>query len=272
MIIIDGKKVAEELLSDLKSKILLSDKKPILNILQVGDKPASNVYVGRKLKIAERIGIKANLFKFDDNISENVLLDKINELNQNREGMIVQLPIPKHMDTFKIINSIDPENDVDGLTFVNQGLLFCGKPNIISCTPLGILKLLQYYNINVSGKNIVILGRSLLVGRPLAQLLLNDNASVTVLHSFSENIKMITKNADILISAIGKPHFIDETFVKKNAVVIDIGISKTGNKITGDVYFDRVKNIASYITPVPGGVGPMTVACLMSNTYSVFYK
>lgn len=267
MIIIDGKKVANELLSDLKNRITSLKKNPVLNILQVGNNPASNVYVKRKLIVANQIGIKANLFKFDETIRESELIEKISLLNRNREGIILQLPVPKHIDTFKVINSIDYKNDVDGLTYTNQGMLFAGRPNIISCTPLGVLKLLKYYDIEISGKNVVILGRSLLVGRPLSQLLLNENATITIVHSFSKNVKQITKNADILISAVGKPNFIDDTFIKENAVVIDVGISKIDDKIIGDINFEKVQNKASYITPVPGGVGPMTVACLMYNTF-----
>lgn len=271
MIIIDGKKVAAELLSELKEKIRLKNVSPVLNILQIGSNPSSNIYVKRKLMIAEQIGIKANLFHFDEDVNEEKLLETVNLLNKNREGIILQLPVPKHINTFKVINSIDYRNDVDGLTYINQGMLFSDNPNLISCTPLGVLKLLKYYNIKISGQNVVILGRSLLVGRPLSQLLINENATVTVIHSFSKNIQLITKNADILISAIGKPNFIDNTFVKVGAVVIDVGISKIGNKIVGDVNFDKVKDIVSFITPVPGGVGPMTVACLMYNTFTLRY-
>ena len=269
MIIIDGKKVAEELLKELKVKIQSTGDKPVLNILQVGSNPASNIYVKRKLMVADQIGINANLFKFDDNIDEGKLLETINSLNKKRGGIILQLPVSQNIDTFNVINAIDYRNDVDGLTCMNQGKLFSGRPYIISCTPLGVLKLLKYYNIEISGKNVVILGRSLLVGRPLSQLLINENATVTVIHSFSKNIQSITKNADILISAIGKPNFIDDSFIKEWAVVIDVGISKIDGKIVGDVNFDKLKDKASFITPVPGGVGPMTVACLMYNTFTL---
>ncbi len=272
-VIIDGKKVADNITADLKQKLINMQKTPHLAVIQVGNNPASNIYVNLKKKKAEEIGIKSTVIHLDENITEKTLVDKIHELNDdiNVHAILVQLPLPKHINSVNIIKSISSRKDVDGFTSNNSGDLLNGIiPRAYPCTPKGVVRLLKEYNINIDGKHAVIIGRSNIVGKPLAIMLLNENATVTICHSKTQNLSDITKQADILISAVGKK-IIFKDMVKKNAVVIDVGIFKDeNNKTTGDVDFEKVKEIASYITPVPKGVGPMTIACLMENTIELF--
>lgn len=274
-VIIDGKQTAENITEQLKIEVSKMEKKPHLAVIQVGDNPASNIYVNLKHKKAEAIGIKSTVLKYPESISEAELINKIEEINQDKEinALLVQLPLPKHIDKDKIIKTIAPQKDVDGFTAQNTGdLLNSVTPIAYPCTPKGVLRLLKEYNIEISGKHAVIVGRSNIVGRPLAVMLLNANATVTVCHSKTQNLSVLTKQADILISAVGKK-IIFKDMVKKGAVVIDVGIFKDeNNKTTGDVDFENVKDIASYITPVPKGVGPMTIAMLMENTVELAKK
>ena len=272
-IIIDGKQVAENLTNNLEKEVSKFNVKPHLVVIQVGDNTASSIYVNLKKKKAEQIGIKSTVINYPDNISEEELIKKLQTLNSDTSvnAILVQLPLPKHINADNIINVISPQKDVDGFTAENTGNLLNGiTPKSYPCTPKGIIKLLDTYNIDVSSKNAVIVGRSNIVGKPVAVMLLNRNATVTICHSRTKNLSDITKNADILISAVGKK-MIFADMVKKGAVVIDVGIFKDeNNKTTGDVDFENVKEVASYITPVPKGVGPMTIACLMENTIELF--
>ena len=267
--IIDGRLIADRVYNDIYTKINTKNLHPKLSIIQVGNNPASNIYVNKKLNIAENLGINTNLYKFNSNIQKEVLVEQIQKCNQENSSTIVQLPLPKHLNANEIIDNIDSKLDVDGLTTINQGLLFSGQHCICPCTPLGVMTLLKNYNIDVVGKHAVIIGRSNLVGKPLMQMMLNANATVTLCHSKTINLQSITSTADILISATGCAKFINSNFIKQNAIVIDIGISYINNKICGDVDFDDVIDKVSKITPVPGGVGPMTVAMLMYNTVQV---
>lgn len=267
--ILDGKKLRDKIFENLKQRLNKMSKKPTLAVILVGDDPASQIYVKNKKKTAENLGINSIVINYPADISENILLDKIQELNNDNTitAILVQLPLPKHIDKFKIIDTIAPEKDVDGLTPYNSGKLFAGEePYVYPCTPKGILLLLDEYNIDLDGKHVVVIGRSNLVGKPVAQMLLNRNATVTMCHSHTKNLSEITKTADILVSAVGK-NIIGEKMLKSDCVVVDVGIFKDVNgKICGDVDFASASKIAAYISPVPGGVGPMTIASLMLNT------
>lgn len=268
-IILDGKKLRDKIFENLKQKLNNMSEKPTLAVILVGENPASQIYVRNKKKTAENLGINSIVINYPADISENILLDKIQELNNDNKitAILVQLPLPKHIDKFKIIDAIAPEKDVDGLTPYNSGKLFSGEePYVYPCTPKGILLLLDEYNIELAGKHVVVIGRSNLVGKPVAQMLLNRNATVTMCHSHTKNLSDITKTADIVVSAVGK-NIIGEKMLKSDCVVVDVGIFKDINgKICGDVDFASASKIAAYISPVPGGVGPMTIASLMLNT------
>lgn len=268
-IILDGKKLRDKIFENLKQRLNNMSEKPTLAVILVGENPASQIYVRNKKKTAENLGINSIVINYPSNISENILLDKIQELNNDNKitAILVQLPLPKHIDKFKIIDAIAPEKDVDGLTPYNSGKLFSGEePYVYPCTPKGILLLLDEYNIELEGKHVVVIGRSNLVGKPVAQMLLNRNATVTMCHSHTKNLSDITKTADIIVSAVGK-NIIGEKILKSDCVVVDVGIFKDVNgKICGDVDFASASKIAAYISPVPGGVGPMTIASLMLNT------
>ena len=268
-IILDGKKLRDKIFENLKQRLNNMSEKPTLAVILVGDNPASQIYVKNKKKTAENLGIYSIVINYPSNISEKILLDKIQELNNDNKitAILVQLPLPKHIDKFKIIDAIAPEKDVDGLTPYNSGKLFSGEePYVYPCTPKGILLLLDEYNIELEGKHVVVIGRSNLVGKPVAQMLLNRNATVTMCHSHTKNLSDITKTADIVVSAVGK-NIIGEKMLKSDCVVVDVGIFKDINgKICGDVDFANASKIAAYISPVPGGVGPMTIASLMLNT------
>jgi methylenetetrahydrofolate dehydrogenase (NADP+)/methenyltetrahydrofolate cyclohydrolase len=270
--ILNGKQVAKEIKENLKIEVdSLKEKKifPKLAVIMVGDNPASKVYVKNKSKACEKVGIEYEEYLLDENIEEKELFDLIDRLNLDKtiNGILLQSPIPKHLDQNEAFKRILPEKDVDGFNPVNVGNLSIGNDCFISCTPFGVMKILEYYGIELEGKNAVVLGRSNIVGKPMVQCLLSKNATVTVCHSRTKNLKEITKSADILVSAIGKPKFVTADMVKAGAVVIDVGINRTeGSKtISGDVDTEEVSKVASKITPVPGGVGPMTIAMLMYN-------
>ncbi len=269
--IIDGKKISTELKEELKREVAEWKKKgreAALAVIQVGNDPASSVYVRNKKRACEYIGIGSLNYELPEETTEAELLKLIAELNAKKEvsGILVQLPLPKHMDEDKVIHAIDPAKDVDGFHPQNVGALVIGQKGFVSCTPAGIIELLKRSGVEIDGKHCVVVGRSNIVGKPMALLMLRENATVTITHSHTKNLKEICKQADILIVAIGKNRFITADYVKKGAVVIDVGIHRDeNNKLSGDVKFDEVEPLASAITPVPGGVGPMTIAMLMNN-------
>ena len=285
--IIDGKMYAEKLLGEIHplSKGFLNNfnRKPCLTVILVGDNPASKIYVKNKILIAKKIDIESREILLGSDVTEDELIHHISILNkdQNVDGILVQLPLPKHISEKKIINLISPSKDVDGFHPENFGKLFMGDPKFIPCTPLGCLYLLKHEIDDIKGKNAVIIGRSNIVGKPMASLLLSSDCSVTIIHSKSKNIEVHTRKADILIVAVGIPQMIDEKFIKPDAIVIDVGINRSVSKnnnnssnkgvLVGDVKFENVLKIAKKITPVPGGVGPMTIACLMHNTVKAAY-
>ncbi len=272
MIIMDGKKLKEKTLNKLKEEIKDLDTTLGLAVIQVGNDEASNVYVNQKRKMAIELGYKFVYKIFSSNISQANLIKEIDILNKDDSihGILVQMPVPEHIDPKAVQNSIDPAKDVDGLTYLNSGRLISKEDGLKPCTPKGIIALLEEYNIPIEGKNAVVVGRSMLVGKPIANLLLNKNATVTICHSKSKDVKKYTKSADIVVVAVGKPHFLTADMVKKGAVIIDVGISRVDGKLYGDVDFEEVSKKASYITPVPGGVGPMTVAELACNVYEAY--
>lgn len=272
--IIDGKKISQEIKDELKEKAALLKERGesrCLAVIQVGNDPASSVYVNNKKKACEYIGIESLSYELQEDTAEEELLKLIGELNENSRvsGILVQLPLPKHINEDKVLLSISPKKDVDGFHPVNVGNLSIGRPGFVSCTPAGVIQLLKRSGIEIQGRECVVLGRSNIVGKPMAMLLLRENGTVTVCHSRTKDLKEITRRADILVVAIGRPKFIDESYVKEGAVVIDVGIHRDeNNKLCGDVDFDRVAPHCSAITPVPGGVGPMTIAMLMANCVS----
>lgn len=269
--IIDGKELAKKVRKDLRSDVKKLKEKGInlkLAVIMVGDDPGSQVYVKNKSKACEKVGIEFEEFLFDSDTSEETLLEVIQKLNSDDSihGILLQSPVPKHININKAFRTILPEKDVDGFNPINVGNLSIGEDAFISCTPYGIVKMLEEYNIETVGKNAVILGRSNIVGKPMIQCMLNKNSTVTVCHSKTKNIEEIIRNADIVIAAIGKPQFVKADMVKDGAVVIDVGINRLENgTIVGDVDYENVAKKASYITPVPGGVGPMTIAMLLTN-------
>ena len=274
-IILDGKMLRDKIFESLKAKLDKMQQKPTLAVILVGENPASQIYVRNKKKTAEKLGINSLSIEYPSDISEEELLNKIKELNSDEKvtAILVQLPLPAHINKNRIIDAILPQKDVDGLTPYNFGKLFSGEePYVYPCTPKGILLLLDEYNIKLEGKNIVVVGRSNLVGKPVAQMLLKRNATVTMCHSHTKNLSEITKTADIIVSAVGKK-VIGEKMLKSDCVVIDVGIFRDENgKISGDVDFENVSKTAAYISPVPGGVGPMTIASLMLNTVELARK
>lgn len=269
--IIDGKKISQEIKDELKEKVAkdkAAGKEISLAVIQVGNDPASSVYVRNKKNACAYIGIQSLSYELAEETTEQELLSLIRKLNEDAKvnGILVQLPLPKHIDEEKVIQTIDPKKDVDGFHVQNVGALCVGSEGYVSCTPLGIITLLKRSGIDIAGKNCVVIGRSNIVGKPMALLLLRENGTVTVCHSKTKDMREITKQADILVVAIGKPKFIDETYVKEGAVVVDVGIHRNEeNKLCGDVDFEKVAPHTSAITPVPGGVGPMTIAMLMNN-------
>ena len=269
-VIMDGKELSKKIREQVKEEVERLNNKnifPKLAVIMVGEDPASKVYVRNKSKACLDTGIEYEEFLLNENTSMEELLKVIRKLNERKDihGILLQSPIPKPLDIYAAFEAIDFRKDVDGFHPINIGRLTLNKQTFISCTPHGVMKLLEEYNIDLKGANVVILGRSNIVGKPLAQCLLNEDATVTICHSKTKNIKEITKNADIVISAIGKPKFVSSDMIKENAVVIDVGINRLSDGIVGDVDFENVKNKASYITPVPGGVGPMTIVMLLHN-------
>lgn len=266
--IIDGKALANKFLDEVRKKVKEAKEKPGLAIVLVGNNPASEIYVGAKEKTCNSVGVSCERYNLDENVSQDELLKLVDELNQNRKihGFIVQLPLPKHIDENLIIDSILPHKDVDGLTPLNIGNLVNDNNLLLPATARACLELIKSTGIKIAGKNAVVVGRSNIVGKPTALLLLQENATVTVCHSKTKDLKEHTKNADILVVGVGKPNLIKKDMVKKGAIVIDAGINRVMGKIVGDVDFENVKEVAGYITPVPGGVGPMTIAMLLDNT------
>ena len=274
--IIDGKKEAELLRHEVKKEIdslkLKNNKVPGLTVILIGDFAPSKIYVKNKEKNAKEVGINSEIVKYPKEVSEQEVLKKIKDLNDNDavSGILVQLPLPSQIDKEKIINAINPLKDVDGFHPVNVGNLSSGYNAIVPCTPLGCLFLIKKIETNLSGKHAVIIGRSNLNGKPMAQLLLKEDCTVTIVHSKTKDLKIECLKADILVAAVGVPNLVKGDWVKKDAIVIDVGINKMGGKIVGDVDFDNVKDKVRAITPVPGGVGPMTIACLLKNTLECF--
>lgn len=270
-IIIDGKELAKKIRSELKNEVVELKNKginPKLAVIMVGDDKASKVYVKNKSKACEECGIDYEEFLMDKDIDMEELLETIDKLNKRDDihGILLQSPIPSNLDINQAFNKINHKKDVDGFNPINVGKLSIGEDCFVSCTPAGVIKMLEEYSIEIEGKNVVIIGRSNIVGKPLIQCILRKNGTVTMCHSRTKNIKQITKNADILIAALGKPKFVTQDMIKDGAIIIDVGINRTEDgKLVGDVDFENVKNNASYITPVPGGVGPMTIAMLMTN-------
>ncbi len=269
--IIDGKRISQEIKDELKERmeaLKARGESRCLAVIQVGSDPASSVYVGNKKKACAYVGVDSLSYELPENTAQEELLSLIGDLNGNSRvsGILVQLPLPHHIDEEKILLAIDPRKDVDGFHPVNVGNLSIGRPGFVSCTPAGVIQLLKHSGIEIAGKECVVLGRSNIVGKPMAMLLLQENGTVTVCHSRTKNLKEIAKRADILVAAVGRPRFVNHDFVKEGAVVIDVGIHRNeDNRLCGDVDFDSVAPLTSAITPVPGGVGPMTIAMLMSN-------
>ena len=276
--IIDGKKISAVLREKLKEKVSKLKSKynsvPGLTVILVGEDSPSQIYVKNKEKSANEVGIKSEVVRYPEKVEEKVVLDKIKELNDNNEvsGILVQLPLPKHIDKRKVIETINPSKDVDGFHPMNVGNLSSGYESSIPCTPLGCYLLIKNIEKNLNGKHAVIIGRSNLNGKPMAQLLLKENCTVTITHSKTKDLKAECARADIIIAAVGRPKLVKADWVKKDAIVIDVGINKTDSGLVGDVDFDEVSKVAKAITPVPGGVGPMTIACLLSNTVECFMK
>lgn len=270
-VIIDGKKLAQEIRANLKIKCEELKEKginPRLAVIMVGDDKASQVYVRNKSKACDETGVEFEEHLLPADIEQKVLVDLIEKLNQDPKvhGILLQSPIPRHLDINEAFGAIAPEKDVDGFNPVNVGKLCLNQDTFVSCTPYGVMKMFEAYDIDLTGKNVTIIGRSNIVGKPLIQCCLNKNATVTVCHSKTKDLKQHTQNADVVIAAIGKSKFITADMIKQDAIVIDVGINRgEDGKLTGDVDFENVKNKASYITPVPGGVGPMTIAMLMNN-------
>ena len=277
---IDGKKIAKRFREEMRLEIETHGYSPTLAFMLVGEDPASQTYVRMKGKACAEVGIQSKKLQFPEEISESELLNEIEKLNKdpNVQGILVQMPLPKQIDERKVITFVDPEKDVDGFHPINIGKMMIGEPDcFIACTPLGILKLLEASNIETTGKDVVVLGRSNIVGRPIANLLSQKNeksgdATVTVAHSRTKNLNALCKQADIIIAAIGRAKFVTKEMVKKGAVVIDVGINRTNEGLVGDVDYDNVAPLCSWITPVPGGVGPMTIAILLFNTLQSYKR
>ena len=272
-IVLDGKSLADKITQNLKSEVLKLGKKPKLAVILVGDNPASEIYVRNKEKRAVEIGFESLVLPLPKDISEENLLEHIYILNEdeNINAILIQLPLPEHINKQRIMEAIEPIKDVDGFTSYNFGRLALGyKPYSYPCTPKGIIRLLDEYNIEIEGKNALVIGRSIIVGKPVSLLLQSRNATVTTAHSKTKNLKELAAKADIIVSAVGKPKFITADYVKENAIIVDVGINRTENGLCGDVDFVNVKEKTSFITPVPKGVGPMTIAMLMENTLELY--
>lgn len=271
--IIDGKEIKKQLLDELKEEVSKLEIKPSLVVIQVGDNDASNVYIKQKAKMADYVGYDYRHIKLSEDITTEEIIKIIDELNNDKKinGVMVQMPLPNHVDTELVQNAVIPSKDVDGLSDFNAGLLFHNKDALYSCTPYGVMELLKRYKIQVEGRHVVVVGRSNLVGKPMSMMLTNAGATVTLCHSKTVDLSKYTKDADILISCVGKANFITADMVKEDSVVIDVGITRSESGLCGDVKFDEVASKTKYITPVPGGVGPMTVAMLGSNVLKAYY-
>lgn len=276
--LLDGKETAKQVKIELKEKIKVLketyNKVPTIAIVLVGNNPASEIYVRNKIKAASFVGMNHQLINLDESITMEELLKEVERLNMDDDvsGIIVQLPLPNHLDEQIVINHINNEKDADGFGLLNKGKLFSGLPCLKPATPLGIMYLLDKYNINLEGKRAVVIGRSNIVGKPMALMLLEKNATVTIAHSRTKNLNELTKEADVLVVAVGKAKFVTEDMVKEGAVIVDVGINRVDGALYGDVDFENVKEKASYITPVPGGVGPLTIAMLLLNTVTAFIE
>ena len=278
MILIDGKKVAAELREKLKKEVaelkVKHNKIPGLTVVLIGEMAPSQIYVRMKEKAANEVGLKSEVIRYPETVEEKTILNRIDELNKDESvsGILVQLPLPKHIDKQKVIESILPSKDVDGFHPVNVGNLSSGYDSSIPCTPLGCYLLIKKIEPNLNGKKAVVVGRSNLNGKPMTQLLLKENCTVTITHSKTKDLKAECLKADIIVAAVGIPELVKGDWVKKDAIVIDVGINKTDKGIVGDVAYDEVSKVAKALTPVPGGVGPMTIACLLKNTIECFKK
>ena len=278
MILIDGKKAAAELREELKQEVAelktKYNKVPGLTVILIGDMAPSQIYVRNKEKSANEVGLKSEVIRYPDTIEEKTVLEKIEELNNDESisGILVQLPLPKHIDKQKVIETITPSKDVDGFHPMNVGNLSSGYESSVPCTPLGCYLMIKKIEPNLSGKKAVVVGRSNLNGKPMTQLLLKENCTVTITHSRTKDLKAECLEADIIVAAVGIPELVKGDWVKKDAIVIDVGINKTENGLVGDVAFDEVSKVAKALTPVPGGVGPMTIACLLKNTVECFKR
>ena len=278
MILIDGKKAAAELREELKQEVAelktKYNKVPGLTVILIGDMAPSQIYVRNKEKSANEVGLKSEVIRYQDSVEEKTVLEKIEELNNDEtvSGILVQLPLPKHIDKQKVIETITPSKDVDGFHPMNVGNLSSGYESSVPCTPLGCYLMIKKIEPNLSGKKAVVVGRSNLNGKPMTQLLLKENCTVTITHSRTKDLKAECLEADIIVAAVGIPELVRGDWVKKDAIVIDVGINKTENGIVGDVAFDEVSKVAKALTPVPGGVGPMTIACLLKNTVECFKR
>jgi len=278
MILIDGKKAAAELREELKQEVSelknKYNKVPGLTVILIGDMAPSQIYVRNKEKSANEVGLKSEVIRYPDTVEEKTVLEKIEELNKDEtiSGILVQLPLPKHIDKQKVIETITPSKDVDGFHPMNVGNLSSGYESSVPCTPLGCYLMIKKIEPNLSGKKAVMIGRSNLNGKPMAQLLLKENCTVTITHSKTKDLKAECLEADIIVAAVGIPELVKADWVKKDAIVIDVGINKTEKGLVGDVAFDEVSKVAKALTPVPGGVGPMTIACLLKNTVDCFKR
>ena len=278
MILIDGKKAAAELREELKQEVAelktKYNKVPGLTVILIGDMAPSQIYVRNKEKSANEVGLKSEVIRYPDTVEEKTVLEKIEELNKDEtiSGILVQLPLPKHIDKQKVIETIIPSKDVDGFHPMNVGNLSSGYESSVPCTPLGCYLMIKKIEPNLSGKKAVVVGRSNLNGKPMTQLLLKENCTVTITHSRTKDLKAECLKADIIVAAVGIPELVKGDWVKKDAIVIDVGINKTENGLVGDVAFDEVSKVAKALTPVPGGVGPMTIACLLKNTIDCFKR
>lgn len=271
--IIDGKKTAQKILDDIKIQVAKLDKRPTIAVIIVGENPSSKIYVNIKNKRAIELGMNSLVIQMPENTTQEELETKVDDLNKNPEvnAILVQMPLPKHLDAYRIIEKIDPKKDVDGFNPENVGRLSIGlTPYAYPCTPKGVIRLLDEYNIDIEGKKAVVIGRSNIVGKPVAAMLLNRNATVIKAHSKTVDLPSVVREADIVVSAVGVPKLVKADWIKEGAVVIDVGITRIDDKLSGDVDYENVKNKASLITPVPGGVGPMTIAMLLENTLHLY--
>ena len=272
--IINGKEISKKIKEEIKKEVGGFPSKPSLVVIQVGNDEASNIYINTKKKACIEVGIKVYHLKYNENVAEEFLIEKIKKLNNDQkiDGILLQLPLPQNLNATKIIKHIDPSKDVDGLTSANIGKLMNNSNGLIPCTPLGIMELLKAYDVKIEGKHVVIVGRSTLIGKPLISLFLNNNATITICHSKTKNLSEYTKQADILVVAVGKKHLINRNMIKEGVIIIDVGINRVANKLYGDVDFSNVLDKVSLITPVPGGVGPMTVTMLLKNVVNRYKK